>query len=195
MWRYRALSIIGKIQVVNSQVSSLATYKLMCLPNPPAEFYEQYHQQIRDFLWNGKISKIAHDKIIQMYEHGGLKLVDLKNMSLKAGWVYRSCTSYAMHGYSPILAMFPIKSPMIWECYTSHSNFDNMQEMKHCTLPYQVWSSWAQVNVMTPQNVSDVLDQNLWFNTHIKRMLNMWYIPETLQVGVNTVSDTYTITS
>ena len=44
-----------------------------------------------DFLWDDKPDKINRKTIIQNYENGGLKMIDLKLFikSIKAGWVKR----------------------------------------------------------------------------------------------------------
>ena len=56
-WAYRNLTIIGKIVVINSLISSLFVHKFLALPSPPVEFFKRYKAMITDFLWNGKVSK------------------------------------------------------------------------------------------------------------------------------------------
>ena len=76
-WRNRSLTLMGKICVINSLVASPFSHKLMSLPSPSEKFFMKYKKIINEFLWNGKISKIRYEKIIQNYENGGLKLVHL----------------------------------------------------------------------------------------------------------------------
>ena len=91
MWKYRTITPLGKIQVINSLVSTLVVYKMLCLPNPTIAFMSEYMEIISHFLW-GKSNKFRYDRVIQNYEHGGLKLVDLesKNAALKLSWVLKS---------------------------------------------------------------------------------------------------------
>ena len=57
-WRYRVLTPIGRIQVINSLIVAQTTFMLMCLPSPTAQFFEEHKDLIIQFLWKGKGSKI-----------------------------------------------------------------------------------------------------------------------------------------
>ena len=59
-WVNRGLSLIGKVQVVNTLVASLFVYKMMVLPSIPEKVIKNVDNQIRDFLWDHKKSKIAY---------------------------------------------------------------------------------------------------------------------------------------
>ena len=91
LWQSRSLTTIGKVLLVNTLMTSLVVYKLMCLPTPSTEFLEQFRKITTEFIWNNKPSRIACRKIIQQYEVGGLKLGDLKirDTSFKTTWVRR----------------------------------------------------------------------------------------------------------
>ena len=64
-WRARNLTLSGRVQVVNTLVSSLATQKFTCLPTPKDTFFEKAKEIIRGFLWKGGKAKIAYEKLIQ----------------------------------------------------------------------------------------------------------------------------------
>ena len=59
-WYNRGLSLIGKVQVVNTLVASLFVYKMMVLPTIPNSTIKNLDNIIREFLWNGKKAKIAY---------------------------------------------------------------------------------------------------------------------------------------
>ena len=72
-------------------MSSLAMYKIMNLPSPTDQFFNEFDSLIRMFLWKRKSSKIHLDKIKLSYNNGGLQLSDLKlkNSSLKITRIHR----------------------------------------------------------------------------------------------------------
>ena len=49
MWRKRGLTPYGKVQVVNSFVSSLYTYKFLCLPSPLHEYFDNYNRVYNNY--------------------------------------------------------------------------------------------------------------------------------------------------
>ena len=174
-------------------MSSLVIYRLMCLLSPPRKLFIEYKEIIGEFLWNGKGSKIRYDKLIQTYEYGGIKLVDLqaKDIAMKATWVHRALGNTDTNYISPIYYKLPIQNSLIWECNTTFTDICNMPSSY--LLSFQVWATWSRINVLTPQNILDVLDQTLWYNHQIKRALKMWYIPEASMVGLNKLCDIYDI--
>ena len=88
-WQHRKLSLLGKIAVINSLVTSQFMYKFMMLPSPDDFFFMFYKRLILDFLWETKKPQIRYDKLIQNYNNNGLKLPDLrcKELALKTKWV------------------------------------------------------------------------------------------------------------
>ena len=127
-WRYRSLTPVGKIQIINSLIASQTIYKLTCLPLPSLEFFEQYKRIICDFLWwKDNSSTVGYDRVIQDYADGGLKLVDLpsRDKALKSAWVEK-----ILNDPSPNLVWYyvlPIQSSIIWECNIRE------KDIKNCT--------------------------------------------------------------
>ena len=72
-WYNRGLSLLGKVQVVNTLVASQFVYKLMVLPFMPRHYIKKFENIIRDYIWGGKKSKISL-KILQNPKKGrGIK--------------------------------------------------------------------------------------------------------------------------
>ena len=59
-WENRGLSLMRKVQIVNTLVVSLFVYKMMVLPFIPNEIIKNIDNQIRNYLWSGKKAKIAY---------------------------------------------------------------------------------------------------------------------------------------
>ena len=88
-WKQRGLSIMGKVQIVNTLVASLFVYKMTVLSTPTPEYIKKIDSLILDFIWNGKRAKIPLH-ILKLNKHsGGLNLVDLRkrDAALKITWI------------------------------------------------------------------------------------------------------------
>ena len=87
-WKCRRLSLIGKILVIKSLVASHLTYILA-----PVATNQRAIIEIKDtfysFLWNDKGDKIKRTVLINDYDKGGLRMIDLSlfNKSLKCTWI------------------------------------------------------------------------------------------------------------
>ena len=53
-WCNRGLSLLGKIQVMNTLIASLFVYKMMVLPCIPTRIVKGIEDKIIHFIWNGK---------------------------------------------------------------------------------------------------------------------------------------------
>ena len=87
-WHNRNLSLLGKVQVVNTLVASLFVHKMMVLPIIPQGIVKRMDNLIREYLWNGKKAKIAYRRLQNTKRDSGLNLVNLtyKDQALKATW-------------------------------------------------------------------------------------------------------------
>ena len=57
----------------------------------------------------------------------------------------------------------------------------------------QVLYAWSYINVYTPQNVSDVVDQILWQKSFILRQKQLWLNMPAMNAGMRTIRDIYKI--
>ena len=59
------------------------------MKNPPRQFIEALNEVQQDFVWNESRSKIKHSSLIENYEEGGYKDVDIstKLIALKITWI------------------------------------------------------------------------------------------------------------
>ena len=88
MWYYRSLTLVGKVLIINTLMSSLFVYKFQCIANIPDSMFEAYERIIIDFLWEGKKAKIPLSVLYCDQSKGGLKLcnIKLKHTSLLCKW-------------------------------------------------------------------------------------------------------------
>ena len=165
-WTNRSLTMLGKIQVVNTLVAPLTVLKFTVLPNPEDCFFTKANEHITRFLWNNKRPKIAHKMLIQSIPNGGLKLCDLKIKcnALKVSWV-KKCTYKRPYLWKMIANdVLPIRIPSIFECNIAP------KDVKHLNIEIRIWrdilSAWAYVNYNKVENCSMYIrNQILWLNS------------------------------
>ena len=83
-WKYRRLTLLGKILVIKSLAASQLTYILAPLVTNH-RIISEINDLFYSFLWNNKGDKIKRSVMINDYDKGGLKMVDITlfNKSLK----------------------------------------------------------------------------------------------------------------
>ena len=87
-WKYRRLTLLGKITVLKSLVASQLVYIMT-----PLCFSEKIIHELNtlfySFVWNGKGDKIKRNVMINDYAEGGLRMIDIQSFSkaLKATWI------------------------------------------------------------------------------------------------------------
>ncbi len=98
MWKQRTLSIKGKITIVNTLALSSLIHT-SCLIETPPEMLKETNDIIQNFIWDGKIAKIAQNTLIKNIEQGGLKLCHFptKVKVLKLSWLKRLCDTTDAH--------------------------------------------------------------------------------------------------
>ena len=165
MWYNRGLSLIGKIQVVNTLVASLFVYKMMVLPCIPRNIVKTVDNVIREFIWGGKKAKIAYKILQNPKREGGLNLVNLsiKDKALKATWpiILTGEEDYSKLVYA-ILKM-GVLGPDLWRC-TLHP-----QDVKQLRIGNDFWkdvvTSWCEYNYYTNFRIENQL---IWRNSYLK---------------------------
>ena len=165
LWYNRDLSLIGKIQVVNTLVASLFVYKMMVLPIIPINIVKQVDNLIREFIWNGKKSKIAYKILQQSKQQGGLNLVNLvrKDKALKATWpkILSQERKYATLVYS-IMRCSSLEEN-IWRCSIAPEDVVNIR------IKNQFWrdtlKSWCEYNFFYEVRIENQL---IWYNSRIR---------------------------
>ena len=164
-WHNRGISLIAKIQVVNTLIASLFVYKMMVLPQIPQSFVKKVNNLIREYIWNGRKSKIAYSILQLPKQEGGLGLVNLtnKDKALKATWpqILYEEEEYAQMVYG-IIKCAPL-GENIWRCTMEPALVESMKFQN------QFWKDvlkvWSEYNLHTNFRVENQL---IWNNKFIK---------------------------
>ena len=87
-WKYRRLTLLGKILVIKSLAASQLTYILAPLVTNH-KIISEINDIFYSFLWNNKGDKIKGSVMINDYDKRSLKMVDITlfNKSLKTNWI------------------------------------------------------------------------------------------------------------
>lgn len=90
-WNRRNLTVLGRITILKSLILSKLTFLLLCLPNPSSKFVDDLNSTLFQFIWQSKVDRIKRNVMIQNYEEGGVKMInlDLFLKSLKVSWIRR----------------------------------------------------------------------------------------------------------
>ena len=89
LWSSRGLSLHGKVTTIKSLVIPKFVYVSSLIPTPK-EVVKDLNRMLFNFQWNGK-DKVTRLSVINEYEKGGLKMVDLEALiqSLRLAWIKR----------------------------------------------------------------------------------------------------------
>ena len=163
-WTHRSLTLIGKVNIVNTLVASLFVYRMQVLPSMYDRMYKMIDNEIVRFLWDGKRPKIALKILKSLRKSGGLQLIDLrtKNLAIKVSWIQilQYEKDYAEIVYSIIA---PELRHDIWRCSLES------QDVPCLGIKNDFWQeiviAWAKYNFI--QN-TEVPNQILWWNSHIR---------------------------
>ena len=88
-WRTRRLTLQGKILILKTLAIPKLVYPASLLPIP-GDLVKNVNKILYSFIW-GKTEKVKRKVLINEYEYGGLKMIDLEShlMALKAAWIPR----------------------------------------------------------------------------------------------------------
>lgn len=167
LWKNRSLSLMGKVTVVNTMISSLFVYKLSVLDILSEGRYKQIEDGIKKFIWGGKRAKIQMSTLYNVKELGGLKLVDIrtKDMALKAQWV--SAYKYSLPIRNLADQFLPPLGHDWWYCNLNKKDLNTI--MPQPSFWKSVSRSWFDVHrLQNKPSKKEIENQFIWFNSKIR---------------------------
>ena len=165
-WSNRHLSLIGKINIVNTLVGSLLVYRMTVLPNMPKEVLTELNCAISEFIWNGRRAKIPL-KILQGSKRtGGLNLVNLqkREMALKISWIHVLQADINASNLAYYFISQELKAT-IWMCNLKPEDMRFTHNRECNQFWYDVLYAWCCVNYTS--NV-EVASRVIWLNSLIR---------------------------
>ena len=163
LWRWRNLSLLGKITVFKSLIFSKIIF-ITYLSNIPTSIIDKIETIKKDFIWNGKRPKVKHSALIGDYAEGGLKDIDIraKVKSLHLCWIKR-LYSLPFHPWKNI----PLK--IITNEFKQDIFYSNTSPKPPPSLPSfykNILHSWSEL-AQDPITPDSILRQSIWFNQFI----------------------------
>ena len=165
-WINRSLTLIGKVQIVNTLIASLFIYKMFVMLNLTKEQVKIVETKITNFIWNGKRPKIAKSTLQCNYHEGGQRLVDLvaRQKSLKISWIFRELDEFLDHQMYQSLDR--TLGTDIWKCNLNVK--DAKKRYGYQGFWSQIICDWAELNYEVPTSKNEIMENFLWLNSCIK---------------------------
>ena len=90
-WKWRPLTPIGRITVIKTFILSKFVQLFTTIPSPDHQFIKETNSLLSGYMRNQKPDKIKRSIIIQDFNKGGLRMLDLQCFiqSLKVTWMSR----------------------------------------------------------------------------------------------------------
>lgn len=167
VWNQRDLSLVGKATVINVLLMSLLVYKLTVLPILSKSYVSKINGIWSRFLWNERKPKINWNIITAPKKNGGLGLSDLnkRDISLKTQWVQRVFKDSCVKNFAMYFLNTPVMNT-IWQCALSVKDVKYVTQCKNFW--YDVLCAWCQFNFKSPTGRNEIMEQIIWFNSHIR---------------------------
>ena len=169
MWSTRNLTLKDKITVANSLMGSLLVYHMQMLPTMDTKDMCKIKKLLEQFIWNGRKPKIRTEILCLDRQQGGMGLFDVqrKDRSVKISWIQHL---NMMSENSKALAIYSIQ-PVIDNADFWYLNVKK-EDMYDCCNPVGYWKdvmlAWCEYNFHEVENINQLLQQRIWYNSHIK---------------------------
>ena len=187
-WGHRRLSLIGKVNVINTLIASLFVYKMQVLPKISEKIVKELYKIIEDYLWNYHRPKISLKTLQQSKDNGRLQLVNFekKDDSLKCTWVktliredYPTSYVYQIIGNS--------LGHVVWSCNLSP---EDVNKVIKCSNQFwiDVVKAWCRYHFTEGETEGD---QIIWWNSHIRIKNSPFQWPDAIMKGLTFVSQLF----
>ena len=163
-WAHRQLSLIGRINVINTLVASLFVYKMAVLPQIPHQYIVHLEEMFNKFMWNGHRPKIPITTLQMLKEDGGLQLVDLKRKddSMKVAWI-KMIWEGMYPAEIPHTILHPGIKENLWICNLHESDVDLV-----CKTTNVFWKDVLRAWCRLHYSKCQCKDQVVWLNSEIR---------------------------
>jgi hypothetical protein len=187
LWKLRKLTLKGKILINNTLLLPQLLYVSTILETPDW-VVKRYNDIIRDFVWEGKPSKIKHTCLINSIEEGGLKLqsMETKVASLKFKWVKKILDDSTIKPWKAYLE-YKVKESTEY-VFLGNLSLNDMPIMTD-KFYASIFETWAKLNHYVPQTVEEMLKQMIWKNSFIKIANKTVYFKVWCEKGIMFIQD------
>ena len=159
MWKWRGLSLLGKIQIVKTFAVPKIMYRALVIPLSK-ELIKEANSIIYGFIWNGK-DNVKRHALKSDIKNGGLRMLDIESM-IKAKRVM-------------CLKKFLLDHPSWWKIilgkilssvggrFLLYCNFDTAKLKISLPAYYkECLDAWFELNRITPSSTHEVINEIIW---------------------------------
>ena len=187
-WECRRLTLFGKITVLKSLIASQLVYILSPLTTNHRVLRE-INRLFYDFLWNGKGDKIKREVMINDYEKGGLKMIDIEsfNKGLKTTWV-KKYTDVNNHGKWKHFFDLELRNYGGSAFFSGNLSKKDLSKYVNSSYPFimEILNIWTEITY--ENNTDHFRFQSLWHNSLIRIDNRPIFYKKWQQKGINRVS-------
>ena len=187
-WSKRVLTPFGRITVLKTTIISKLNHLFIALPNPDTTIIDKLNKAFYNFIWQSKADKVKRSILVQEYNKGGLKMIELNKfiIALKTSLIRRLVVNDSKYK-----SLFENTYTNVNSVINRGSTFAE-ETKRNCQNKFwvDVLSAWnTYCSVITLQIADDIIGINLWDNKNLKIndkpvFYKIWY-----DKGVNFIKD------
>ena len=159
---------MGKITVIKRFALPKLMYALSSLQYPTKKIIKEIEKIMYAFIWEGKPEKLKREILIQDYEKGGLKIIDLEMfiMSLKISWLKRISVSENNRtiNYIYLEKLKHVGGKLFFECNFSPDDINSIVQKN--TFINEILTTWYKCNIK--KSILSYRNEIMWNNYDIK---------------------------
>ena len=164
MWKWRGLTLIGRIQIVKSFAIPKFMSKASLIP-VSNELIKEVNKELYSFIWNGK-DKVKRAALINDIEDGGLKMLDLE--SLISAQRVMCVKRYVENFESPWKYVLDFYLKRVGGKFLFHCNFDHRTlSISLPTFYRECLQAWSSMNNYDSSSYEGIMNQIIWNNKYI----------------------------
>ena len=159
VWKWRGLSLLGRIQIVKTFALPKFMFRASVIP-VSKELIEEANSLLYNFIWNGK-DKVKRLALISDIEMGGLKMLDIQSMICAKRII---CLKKLFEDYSSPWKVILDKLLLpIGGRFVLHCNFRTSKwEINLPAFCKECFDSWSEVNGKTPSCYEEIINEIIW---------------------------------
>ena len=166
-WQFRRLTLLGKITVIKSLLASQLVYILTPLPTQQKAL-EEINRALYTFLLDGRGDKIKRTEMINDYEKGGLKMLDIQifNRALKSIWIQKYLDDNNT-GKWKLIFYFYLSKQGGKHLFSGKLRTKDVQNLGLGNeFLIEILCIWAEINFQ--ETLCDFQNSPLWYNSLIR---------------------------
>ena len=190
IWNKRKMTPMGKITIIKSEIISQLQYLFSSIPNPTNTFWNDIETVLYKFIWSNGPDKIKRLTLIAPKQFGGLDMVHVKTkaQASKIVWVSRLFQGELDKGWRKLVDYsLNQMSKYIFTCNLDKKDVKVLNSMSSFSINkfwIEVLESWCEYNFFHPEKCNDILNQSIWFNSHIRIDGKIIFYKKWFNVGI-----------